>query len=223
MSPRGRRSSGARLLRRVAYLFRRVINYVIRRRRRRRFFLLFSSTFRPKGNCYQNTEYRLSLLVVRKFSRPDIFVERKLWHVENANRFSLREREAEHPVTSQCASRDRGEWDWVYYSSNKLLYLICRKVYGATDDTSSSWLNGKLFSFFFFLKRVSLLLVDSDLIVRLQPPLPLSLKLWMSRHDKSCWNNCAAHSLSAAWVEMSDFPRNCNTGWIGAVRDRDRF
>ena len=149
VSPRGRRSSGARLLRRVAYLFRRVINYVIRRRRRRRFFLLFSSTFRPKGNCYQNTEYRLSLLVVRKFSRPDIFVERKLWHVENANRFSLREREAEHPVTSQCASRDRGEWDWVYYSSNKLLYLICRKVYGATDDTSSSWLNGKLFSFFF--------------------------------------------------------------------------
>ena len=111
VSPRGRRSSGARLLRRVAYLFRRVINYVIRRRRRRRFFLLFSSTFRPKGNCYQNTEYRLSLLVVRKFSRPDIFVERKLWHVENANRFSLREREAEHPVTSQCASRDRGEWD----------------------------------------------------------------------------------------------------------------
>ena len=154
MSPRGRRSSGARLLRRVAYLFRRVINYVIRRRRRRRFFLLFSSTFRPKGNCYQNTEYRLSLLVVRKFSRPDIFVERKLWHVENANRFSLREREAEHPVTSQCASRDRGEWDWVYYSSNKLLYLICRKVYGATDDTSSSWLNGKLFSFFFFEKSL---------------------------------------------------------------------
>lgn len=153
VSPRGRRSSGARLLRRVAYLFRRVINYVIRRRRRRRFFLLFSSTFRPKGNCYQNTEYRLSLLVVRKFSRPDIFVERKLWHVENANRFSLREREAEHPVTSQCASRDRGEWDWVYYSSNKLLYLICRKVYGATDDTSSSWLNGKLFSFFFFFEK----------------------------------------------------------------------